>query len=668
MPFKDIKLKIAYNSDKDDISALFFNPVLKESTIYMRVSAYFSSQFLKTVSEGMSSLAWNGGKALIIASVQVPEEDASAFRNSKSMLQKKIDEIFPSKNELKQLMEDRNVEAFGKLVESGSIDMKFAVAARGIFHMKYGIAIDQSGDRIAFAGSINETLGGHSTNVEQFDIFRSWLQGEMEHEENYYNEFKSYWDGTSTGGAIIVDMPPESEGRIKEAYEEFKKENNSKLPYILRKYQNKAVNFFEEHGFISILEMATGTGKTFTALECAKILFLKNGRHFTIIAVPTLEIGKQWEKEWQSFFKEDVLFFDAKNMEKNKVPAYVLFSMGQGVLIATYRSLSTTFFIDLMSNSIKCKKLLIADEAHWLGANKTSAITGIKFESRLGLSATPERMFDDNGTEEIISFFHGNEYKYELPDAIHDGFLSRYLYNPYYAELLDGEIEQYTQLTNKAAKKYAMAASNDEERANNQNSLNLLYIKRAKIHKKARNKFAVLEKILTRLHGDGKLEKLIIFFDDADQLNGVIGILNKLGIGYGRISSTTESASRQKIINSFSKNNIKCILAIRIMDEGIDIPSAQREIIMASSSNPRQYIQRAGRILRNKQGKGLAEIYDIITYGDPSKYSGIIKQAEKAAIKREVRRAMYFAENAENRSESISSLYEFAQKFNISIW
>lgn len=668
MPLKDLSLKITYNSDYDSISSTFFNPVLRESKKYMRVSAYFSSKYLAPMSEGLSSLAWNGGKARIIASILTSEEDIAEYKASKSKAQEKITKIFPDVGTLKELMEDNNVEAFGKLVQSGSLEMKFALSSKGIFHMKYGIAEDAMGDRVAFAGSLNETSNGYSGNVEQFDVFRSWVVGEKDYEDHYFNEFESYWSGESRGETIIVDMPPETTLRVEDAYKQFINMKHPQLGHQLREYQYEAVEFFEHAGFSAMLEMATGTGKTITALECVNRLFSKKGKAFTIIAAPTLAIAEQWKSAWESFFHKNALLFEPKTANKAQAYEYASLIGCDGAIIATYNSLSTSFFLESVLGAIKCTRLFIADEAHWLGARRALEIANIEFEGRIGLSATPQRLFDEEGTSAILSFFKNNEYKYALKRAIKEGYLSRYSYFPYYAELLDEEIEEYGKLTHAAARKYAASRGKSKDPDDARKTSDLMYIQRAKISKRAKNKFPILEKILLDLKESGKLENLIIFFDDSSQLAETYAMLSKLGVSYGKISSSAKGGERKKMFLEFANGNIKCMLAMKIMDEGIDIPSAQREIIMASSSNPRQYIQRAGRILRNREGKGIAEIYDIITYANPAKCPAWLKAAEKESIKKEMKRAKYLCDASENKSYCIVSIHEFAQKFNIPIW
>ena len=124
----------------------------------------------------------------------------------------------------------------------------------------------------------------------------------------------------------------------------------------------------------------------------------------------------------------------------------------------------------------------------------------------------------------------------------------------------------------------------------------------------------ILEKIIKNLRDEGKLKSLIVYFADSSQIIQARKILDSFSVKYMEITNETKEKDRENIVNDLVKGNIDCILAMRILDEGVDIPEAEREIIISSTSNPRQYIQRAGRILRKSGKKSHAEIYDILVY------------------------------------------------------
>ncbi len=680
MGLRDLRIKISYNSGKEDVVESYLNPALKEAILYERVAAYYSSSSLKKISEGLSELLWSGGEARFIVSILVSKEDYNAILESRKNPIRLIEELFPSKEELKKMMENNSIEAFAKLLASGKLKMKFAISSTGLFHPKFGIIKDSNEDGIAFVGSLNETLEGIKFNIEIIDVFKSWEVGQREYYEHHRKEFENYWNKNIGPQIKIYDMPDNVANIIYAAYSEHIKEKDRKQnAYALRPYQNDAVKFLAEHNYIGLLEMATGTGKTKTAIECAKnVINIEGGNVAIIIAVPTKIIGEQWKKSWHEYFHEWPYLIDV-NKSNSKEDLYVLASsnISKKVIIGTYSYISRGFFMNKIIPAIKGKKMLIADEAHWLGASKYSNIMQHGYDYRIGLSATPQRWFDEEGTEAILKFFgNGSIFSYSLSQAISDGYLSEYYYHPFYCQLSEDEIESYTKLTKEFASNYYKIKHKsyieDENDLNDSGKVpqyleEILY-KRASIIKKAIGKMDILEKIIKNLRDEGKLKSLIVYFADSSQIIQARKILDSFSVKYMEITNETKEKDRENIVNDLVKGNIDCILAMRILDEGVDIPEAEREIIISSTSNPRQYIQRAGRILRKSGQKSHAEIYDILVYAPLEKVPYWLIPSEKKAVSKEIRRARYFCEPALNNAECIDSLYNFSKKFDISIW
>lgn len=659
MPFTELKLKRSYDSYSSDLAKEFFNPVLSEAKIYLRAAAYFSSLSLRAISEGLASLLSRGGEMKLIVAILVSDADYEAILEGKKLVNEEILKIFSDESVMSEMLRNDSVNALCNLVAAKRLDIKFIISKKGIFHMKFGIFKDHEGNLLSFSGSLNETYEGYMLNGEEIKVFRGWVPGESNYVDDDYSKFYSYWESRMPlEEAIISDLPPEAREKIEYAAQSSNKNKKAELP-ALRDYQEAALEFFAKSGFRAILEMATGTGKTLVALHCMKLLYRKLGNKFTIIAVPTDALAYQWQKEWTNFFGFAPFVY---NYEKKKdFLSYCMHSKEDGVAIMTYNSLSRRAnddFLQIIGNGIA----LIADEAHWIGAPTYSKAMLDNFEYRLGLSATPERMFDEDGTGRILEFFGNNEFEYGLNEAISNGYLSEFSYNPYFCKLTVEEIAEYGNLTKKAVN--AQEPSNGDQISPQEIAL----IKRAKVVKKAECKAYIFEEIIKQLHDSGNLDHLLVFFEDRKQLLEAQKTLINMRVSFNTVDATTNDLERAASSARLENGEISCLLSMRVLDEGVDIPSAKREILMASSSNERQYIQRAGRILRTHVNKGKAEIFDLIAFANQTDCPDWLWKYEINAIKKEVRRAMYFSKAASNKSECIKHLHNFSEKLNISIW
>lgn len=673
MSFREIKFKIFYDSNYDDIVSNFFELVLKEAKLYKLVFSYYDFSNLQLLARGLSSLFWSGGEARFIIFILVSNEDYDQIIQSKKDPFEKFKKTFPTIDQLRDMMKEKNFEALGKLLSADRIKIKFALSKKGIFNMNYGIIKDQYGNSIAFVNSLNETGSVLESNREQFNVFKSWDYSQVEYIKSYEQNFDKYWSGTDLEDTIIYDMPSELYNLLIDAYYSCSKQiNENKIEGLqLRDYQIKAIDFWISNGYVGLIEMATGTGKTIVAINCVKKLKENlNGDICIVIATPTKLISQQWKKVWYENFKESPFIIDSeKSNTKDLLYNYTSFVKKSKVIIGTYEYISSDYFVNEIMPMLKGEKLLIADEVHWLGAHKYSFIMQQGYKYRLGLSATPQRMFDEQGTELLMKFFNNKVFSYTLSQAIAEGYLSEYQYYPYFCPLSEEEIDLYEKLT----KKFLINLENDiiNYILNNDEipkSVENILFMRAKIVKKAHCKIPLLQNILENLKKNGKLKFLIVYFEDYEQIGQAKNILNNLMVKYQIISVRSNSNERRQAIKLLSEGKIDCILAMKVLDEGLDIPFAEREIIISSSSNPRQYIQRAGRILRKSEHKKIAEIYDIIIYADLEKISFELNQIEKNVISNEIKRAMYFCNSARNKYECIKLILNLGEKFNISIW
>ncbi len=660
MSFLGLEIKRSYDSYADDLVSDFFNPVFKEAKIYKRVAAYFSSSSFKAVSKGLASLLANGGKMELIISVITSHEDFEAIESGIKDKGEVIASMFDDESVVLEMLEDDSAKALYKLLVAGRLEMRFAISTTGLFHMKFGVIEDRDGNTVSFSGSLNETSEGFEVNGEEFKVFRSWVPGESKYVEIDSSKFNSYWEGRiPLQRAIISNLPTRAMEKIKAAAK--KALHSSIVGRTLRPYQEQAVEFWTNSGYSAILEMATGTGKTITALASADRLYKERGKKFTIILAPTIGVAAQWKNAWKDVFKNIPLVYSPRN--KKDFSMYCSTSGNDGVVVLTYTSMSKNVVPEHVFKENGSEILLIADEAHWLGAEKFSLIMGGNFRYRLGLSATPQRLLDDEGTEKILNFFGNKEFPYSLENAISGHYLSEYNYYPYFCRLSPEEVNEYAKLT-----KRAISSKGEKTKDETVNSQEMAIMLRARVPKKAAGKIPIFSSIVEDLVKSGKLHHTLVFLEDNGQLGKAKEELLERSVAFEVVDKGTVAIDRVRAMDRLDNGEVACILSMRSMDEGMDLPSAEREIIMSSSTNPRQYIQRAGRILRLSPNKKIAEIYDILVYANRADCPSWLWKYESQSIKNEIRRARYFIEASRNKSESRIKLISFGQKVNISIW
>lgn len=283
------------------------------------------------------------------------------------------------------------------------------------------------------------------------------------------------------------------------------------------------------------------------------------------------------------------------------------------------------------------------------------------------LSATPSRWFDENGSKLIEEYFGNNSFVFTIQDALTTinpltgkTFLVNYRYHPHFIQLTEDELMDYKSISDKITR--MSRTNNDDERSR---VLQFLLFKRADIEKNAENKYKELELILDEI--GPKISDTIIFVSD-EQINRVMRILGSRGIAAHRFTqaeSTTPSqqyggiSEREHLIHGFIAGDYQILVAIKCLDEGIDIPSAKRAIVMASSTNPREYVQRIGRIIRQAPEKSQADIYDLIIHPDLSGYKeDVLSKIERRVFEKEMERVKDLSTNALNNSSVLNLVYK----------
>lgn len=661
-------------------------PCLKNSVKYDRVSGYFSTKSLSAVAEGMATFIKNNGKYRLIFSKNISNiEDYESIKNGYS---NQFEEEFSEDiNLLKKMLEDRPRKIIGWMIANNFLEIKIAFKKPddgGFLHSKWGNFEDLQGNRVNYNGSINESENSWIKQIESANVFCSWTnEFDSKRVENSFRIFDSYWNNTLPN-VEVIDFPQVHKEQfifnneiktVEEFIKEsqiFDKEYANLLDYDLTnssetkktfkpyKYQQEAIDNLINNGFKGIFALATGLGKTFTALfslqEYSKTV---NNRYFCAIVCPSESLIYQWSKEVEKILGIKPLILRDLSNWKQQLEQEIL-NLNNGfeenlICLVTYQTYYKKPFIELVR---KCEvsKAIICDEVHNAGAVTWQKGLIEDYYCRIALSATPKRHFDDFGTSIIENYFHGVVIERDLEWGIKNNFLSPYNYYISLVDLSDDELIEYREITKQMMKHFRKDSSNQ--------SL-AFFIKaneRAKIIKNAVSKYDAFENLLEELNYD--LNGGFIFCGSKDFLNNIQKIMKSHDLKYRIFIADSETDDRKKIIKNFEKQRLDAIVAIDCLDEGIDIPAAETAIILSSSSNSKQYIQRRGRVLRksNNNLEKIAYIYDFICVPP---IDLLTFKMEQSLLKKQLDRIEEFSLISLNHNENIGLINKIKKTWEL---
>lgn len=695
-----LPLKISYRSGRDDFAKDFLIPCLEQSVLYRRAAGYFTSFGLGVAARGVASLAFRKGRMRLVASPHLEPADVEALRAAdantaailKSIVSRSMTEIEDA------LLKDR-LNALSWLAATGCLEIRLALrldedgrVSRGIFHEKTGIFSDEENEHVAFSGSSNETAGGLVENFESMEVFRSWKDPEGRVVQKIA-DFEALWDNSTPGLQVIEftsagcellehfrnpDRPPP--GFMPHLIGDDGREPAFEPPadFDLRPYQGDAIRAWVKAGGKGILAMATGSGKTLTALTLATKVAAKNSPLVLIIVCPFINLCKQWIREIAPFGVRPVACFEGRQRwEALLEEGYQRLSAGLSKVHAIVTT-NATFQSEAFQSRIRSRvgsfhHLLVADECHNLGAENIQKMLPQEIQLRLGLSATPERHHDPVGTEAIIKYFGDIVYTFSLAQAIADGRLCPYRYYPHLVTLTDQEADEYAEITTKLSR---MMGNLDKDSEFGQAAMRLL-IRRARLLGSAQNKLEVLDQVLSKLPerphkalfycGDGRTTDPIAD-EEVRQIQAVSRLLGqKHGLKVRNFTFRETAEDREEILRDAASGFLDGIVAIRCLDEGIDVPDLRMGFLLASSTNPRQFVQRRGRLLRHSPGKKRAIIHDFIIV--PPDFGGTIEDAafnmERNFFQRELTRITEFCHAAENGHEALERVRVLRKTFGL---
>ena len=706
MGFKDIPIKNEYRSLIDDVVKDFYIPLLGRAVLYQRAVGFFSSSALVMISKGIEGLVHNGGRIQIIASPKLSVSDIEEIRKGYEVRKVIENSLIRELNEVDDSSDLEKLSYIARLVADGVLDIKIAFLTSkneiAMYHEKMGLITDDEGNIVAFSGSMNESENAFRGNYESFDTFCSWTN-DCERVFQKQMAFKAIWEDYEPG-VETLEFPIVVKKRLYEYNPDLKKSygegqsNISQITYPsdekgdiylpddleIRNYQNDAIKSWESKEFRGIYDMATGTGKTLTALASVEYLFRRNSNRLAIVIVcPYQHLVEQWVEDIVRFGIHPIIGYSAssqKNWKKNLEQAVRSFNLGVSdtfCFVTTNASFATQK-VQAQIAQLSRDALFIVDEAHNMGATNYRRCLPENIEFRLALSATIDRHNDDGGTEALTSYFGDKCIEYSLKDAIENKMLTRYFYYPVLTYLDEDELEEYLNLT----RQLATAISKKGGKVVLSEYAKQLLIKRSRVIAGTRSKLPELKKQMEEYIND---KHILVYcgattIKDADaedidfgtrQIDLVTNMLgNELQMRVGRFTSQESAQERSQIRNAFAEGNmLQALVAIKCLDEGVNIPSIKTAFILASSTNPKEYIQRRGRVLRKFPGKDYAVIYDFVTLPFPVDTLGFqneeIINATKGLVKREIIRMLDFAEIAENPSETYDLIYDLKHGFGI---
>jgi len=675
---RDLKIKSGYSSSSDNILKDFYNPTLKEAKTYDRISGFFSPKVLAVASRGFSELIKNGGKVRIITSVKVNEETYNSLKEMSNP--DTVNTILDGclNDTLESQLEKDYLSVFAYLLRYGQLQLKIAFPEDrvGIMHEKIGI-VDDGSNAISFSGSNNETAYGWTRNTEQFMVFRNWDSIGKEYYQINLDHFEKLWSNTEDGVVVLIPDNAIKQKIIKisnidnedinEIVRRIKEQENGDTPRTspkqsvdLRNYQKDAIQSWIDHNYRGIFEMATGTGKTFTGLYAAKKLFKEEEKLFLVISVPLKHLISQWQLDIEKVFPGTQMIQVSSDFPdwRDKLPkAARAFSKGwinQVVVITTYASFSSDDFRKILE-VYDSRYTLLADEVHNARTDKILGQINL-FQNRLGLSATPKNEYSDNeGADVMIETFGGIIYRYSLAEAIQNKYLVQYEYHPIFVYLNEDEVKEYIEYSIKIS---WMMNADDTDR--NNDMLTAILNKRSMVVKNAENKKGVIANLIDQLYKNNEYRRMLIYCDSTEQIDDTQRILSEHHISSSRITYKEDMFSRRTRLSDFAIGTIDTLVARKCLDEGVDIPSTRRAILIASNTDQREYIQRLGRILRKYEGKNKATVYDLITLPPDSDNA----ERYRYLLRSELRRMDFFAQNTLNKSETTEVLDSLKMKYN----
>jgi superfamily II DNA or RNA helicase len=724
----------SYRTGSESEPIQFYLEGLCNSKNFDLLLGYFSSAAINVLSLGFATFLHNGGTVRMVVNNVLSQDDKDAIKAGR---ESDIQNTSIDLSDIKQLK--RTLDEYGKhffeclawLIANDKIQIKIIKpkSGRGIAHYKSGVFSDGD-DAVGFKASCNFTAFGLLENLEELDGFLSWENSRSSKMINRQNrDFENIFSGNSDivdyldvndilvaikqdfGNSSLNELLikekelAEKKSRVLESkgvrrsfekavtrIEEIIREPRFPYPSGPREYQVEAYKKWVGNGFKGIFAMATGTGKTITSLNCVLTEFRNNPDkiYHVLILVPTITLVEQWEKEVSSFNFQEVFKISSKVNWQNKVTTLISTAKRIPIsfaIISTYASFVKDKFQTLIKD-LPEDTIFIADEGHNLAApTVASKIKDFRLKKRIGLSATPKRIYDPEGTAEMEFFFEDKEpytYNFSMERAIREGVLCQYYYYPHIINLTDEEMNDYVEISNQISKLYRFGKGDPDK----ESVIERLLLKRKRIIHKAANKLGSAIQILKdQFLEKGNLKYTFVYVPEGETfeireeedeiIEDNVRLINQYTREIAKIDEKilvnqfiSGMKDRDDILKQFQKGEIDIIASMKCLDEGVDIPRAETAIFCSSTGNPRQFIQRRGRILRKHPAKKHAVIHDLVVIPN---YENQLEGSEtfdleKRMVRTELERVMYFASLSKNPYVTENIFREVCAHYKLNIY
>jgi superfamily II DNA or RNA helicase len=676
LQFSTLGLDANYRTGERDPVESFYQPCLSVATQYSRAVGYFRSSIFSIVGPSFLDFARHGGIARLVCSPSLTDDDveaiAAGYLNRDEAIARALD------RDIQELLDNSTLisrtKLLATLIQCGTLDIRLAIRSNGtgIYHEKIGIFTDCVGERVSFIGSANETWSAWHTdgNHESIEVFREWVSSaESERVQAHAAHFERLWGGLVVGVDTVAFPEAQRKKLLTSAMHSLDDVDvdYSDEPVITKNIRRKpmahqlaAIAAWEAAGRHGVFEHATGSGKTFTAITAIK-KHLANEQP-VIVLVPSQLLLEQWRREIEEEIPDATILMCGGGHNKwkanGKLKAHTSPDLGMNrVVLSTMQTAATKTFIDRVYSGDHL--MLVADEIHQIGSPFNSRAMAIQSGAALGLSATPIRYGDPMGTANIFKRFGPVlPPPITLQDAIDSGRLVNYEYHPHPVHLSDDEAEKWKKLTKQISFELAKSKNSVNSNGGLTDKAKMLLIQRSRIAKKARVKPGLAASVICKAYETG--QRWLVYCEDSEQLTETMDLLADGGLHPIEYHSGMEG-DRPAALEWFTRFG-GVLVSIKCLDEGIDIPSVSHAFILASSQNPRQFIQRRGRVLRKSADKLLAVIHDAIVVPVDSEN----EPEQISLLKAEMIRALQFADAALNKGAG-SSLRSLALTMGITI-
>ena len=729
---RDIKFPLSneYRSGTENEPINFFLEALENSISFDLLLGYFSSSAINVLSLGFAHFIHRGGKVRIIANHILSSKDKEAFIKGNFVEEEAFNYDVKDLKKILNSLDDYGTHFFNCLawlIASKKIEMIIVKpkSSRGISHFKSGVFYDEDNEKIKFKASCNFTAFGLLENLEELEVKQSWSSPSdriaiAEQEKYFIDIFKQksdlveYVPFEEIEEAIIKDFGGKeinellvnekkliekrkkilNNKKTKEILERlddtiYEKLNSPRFPYPKpRKYQDDAYKNWATNDHKGIFAMATGTGKTITSLNCLLNLYKQTKSYKAIILVPTIALVNQWEKECRKFNFSNIICVSSKQKWDadlsffNTASKFIDTSF---IVIVTYASFPRQKFQNYFQQ-LPIDTLLIADEMHNIGSpNVLKSLANVHLQKRIGLSATPDRKYDEVGNKGIEDFFEDKEpytFEYSMEEAITKKpyALSKYTYYPHIVFLDNDELSEYV----KKSKQLLKYFDSKNGRYKDCKEVEMLLLERKRIIHKAKNKKTVFKQIIIdEFKKRGNLKFTLVYVpegmeadygtndeysedtEDSNLLNQYTKIVSEVDYSIMVQQFTSKTKNREELLNNFSIGETDVLCSMKCLDEGVDVPRSELAIFCASTGNPRQFIQRRGRVLRLHDDKNFATIHDLVVI--PRSQDEDTFQMEKGILRKELERVVDFSRLSMNKMDTYSVLEEALDYYDLNL-